>query len=206
MPEPQARAAATPDRSVRVAWVADAAAMARVQSRAWSTAYRDLLPSAVLDALDSEALAGRWADDLRRPPAATHRALVALDGNTVVGFAATGPSEDPDADPLRDAEMTVLVVDPSRLGQGHGSRLLSAVADTARADGFARITTWVLSRDDALRAFLDSAGWAPDGAHREIVAQADDADDADDAAAEGAHASAAEPVGQVRLHTSLEDG
>lgn len=166
--------------------------MGRVQRRAWGAACRGILPAAVLDALDDDALAARWAGDLRHPPAATHRALVALDGNTVAGFAATGPSDDPDADPLRDAEMTVLVVDPDALGQGHGSRLLSAVADTGRADGFTRLTTWVLSRDDALRAFLTSAGWAPDGAHREMVTGVED--------------GAAEPVSQVRLHTSLEDG
>lgn len=191
MPEtPHARAAPTPDRSVRVAWVADSAAMARVQARAWRSAWRDLVPTDLLADLDDSALAERWADDLRRPPAATHRALVALDGNTVVGFAATGPSDDPDADPLRDAEMTVLVVDPDALGQGHGSRLLAAVADTGRADGFVRLTTWVLTRDDAMRAFLTSAGWAADGAHREVAPAGDDE---------------ASPVSQVRLHTSLED-
>ena len=164
--------------------------MARVQARAWRSAWRDLVPSDLLADLDDSALAERWADDLRRPPAATHRALVALDGNTVVGFAATGPSDDPDADPLRDAEMTVLVVDPDALGQGHGSRLLAAVADTGRADGFVRLTTWVLTRDDAMRAFLTSAGWAADGAHREVAPAGDDE---------------ASPVSQVRLHTSLED-
>ena len=191
MPEtPHARAAPTPDRSVRVAWVADSAAIARVQARAWRSAWRDLVPTDLLADLDDSALAERWADDLRRPPAATHRALVALDGNTVVGFAATGPSDDPDADPLRDAEMTVLVVDPDALGQGHGSRLLAAVADTGRADGFVRLTTWVLTRDDAMRAFLTSAGWAADGAHREVAPAGDDE---------------ASPVSQVRLHTSLED-
>lgn len=191
MPEtPKARAAPTPDRSVRMAWVADSAAMGRVQSRAWRAAWRDIVPVDLLADLDDDALAERWADDLRRPPSATHRALVALDGNTVVGFAATGPSDDPDADPLRDAEMTVLVVDPDSLGQGHGSRLLAAVADTGRADGFVRMTTWVLTRDDAMRAFLASAGWAPDGAHREMAPAAED---------EGS------PLAQVRLHTSLED-
>lgn len=188
--EPHARAAPTPDRSVRVAWVADAPAMGRVQTRAWHAAYADVVPTSVLATLDETTLAQRWADDLRRPPAATNRALVALQGNVVVGFAATGPSDDPDADPVRDAELTVLVVDPDSLGQGHGSRLLSAVADTARADGFTRLTTWVFSRDDVLRGFLASAGWEPDSAHREIVAAPDEED--------------AETVGQVRLHTSLD--
>jgi GNAT superfamily N-acetyltransferase len=188
---PQARAAGNPDRSVRMAWVADAAAIGRAQARAWRRAYRHILPEDMLAALDTDELTARWADSLRRPPAATHRALVALEANTVVGFAATGPCDDPDADPIRDAEMTVLVVDPDHVGQGHGSRLLAAMADTARADGFTRATTWVFSTDDTMRAFLASAGWATDGAHREIVPDADDVE--------------AAPIGQVRLHTSLEE-
>lgn len=171
--------------------MADAAAIGRAQARSWRDAYRDILSAAMIAALDADELAARWADSLRRPPAATHRALVALDANAVVGFAATGPCDDPDADPIRDAEMTVLVVDPDHVGQGHGSRLLAAVADTARADGFTRATTWVFSTDDAMRAFLSSAGWAADGAHREIVPDADDAE--------------AAPIGQVRMHTSLEE-
>lgn len=189
----QARAAQHPDRSVRVAWVADAAAMGRVQARAWRAAWSGLLPPPLLDALDPTALAERWADALRRPPSARHRALVALDRATVVGFAACAPADDPDADGGRDAELTVLVVDPDHLGQGHGSRLLAAVADTSRADGFARLTTWVVASDDALRSFLEAAGWEPDGAHREMVT--------DDTTSSG---SPPTTVRQVRLHTSLE--
>lgn len=188
----QPRAAAHPDRSVRVAWVADAPAMGRVQAAAWRSAYGGVLPPAALDELDPEALAATWAAALRRPPTAQHRVLVALDRNTVVGFAATGPAEDPDAHPGRDAEMTLLVVDPAHHRQGHGSRLLAAVVDTARADGFSRLTTWVLAQDDPVRSLLISAGWAPDGAHREMVTE-QTTDDEDVPVAR-----------QVRLHTSLE--
>ena len=176
------------DRSVRVAWAADAAAIGAVQTRAWSAAYPGVLPAAALAELHPQAVASRWADDLRRPPSARHRVLVALERNDVVGFAAVAPSDDPDADPLADAELVVLAVHPDHTGAGHGSRLLAAVADTCRADGFTRLTAWLLSQDDTGRRFLESAGWAPDGAHREMVAD-------DDAA----------PLRQVRLHTSLEE-
>lgn len=176
------------DRSVRVAWVADAEAMGRVQADAWRDSYADLWPSDLLDSLDPIAMAQAWATSIRRPPLGTFRALVALERNDVVGVAATGPSDDPDADQVADAEMSLLVVAPAARGRGHGSRLLAAVADTARADGFARLATWVHSADDAVRRFLGGAGWEPDGAHREVVLDDD-----------------APPVRQVRLHTSLED-
>ena len=59
-------------------------------------------------------------------------------------------------------------MDPERRGAGHGSRLLQAAVDTMRADRFTRSVLWAVSVDDTLRTFLTSAGWAPDGAHREL--------------------------------------
>lgn len=177
------------DRSVRVAWVADAPAMGRVQVAAWQASYAGVVPAETLDAMDADEVAQTWAESIRRPPLATYRALVALERNAVVGLAAVGPSGDPDAEAGRDAEITVLVVEPSARGEGHGSRLLAAAVDTARADGFTRLTTWVLADDDEVREFLHSAGWEPDGAHREVTPS----DDANAAAR------------QVRLHTSLEE-
>lgn len=176
-----------PDRSVRIAWVVDAAALGAVQARAWQAAYGGVLPPSALDDLRAEELGRAWADAIRRPPSARHRVLVALERAQVVGFAALAPSDDPDADPVADAELVVLAVDPEHLGAGHGSRLLSAVADTCRADGFRRVTTWVLAGDDALLSFLQSAGWALDGAYRELSGEGDD-----------------DTARQVRLHTDVE--
>ena len=89
------------------------------------------------------------------------------------GFAITGPAADPDCDPVADAELRELTVDPDERGHGHGSRLLQAAADTMSADRFTRAVTWAPATDDALRAFLTDAGWAADGAHRELAARRD---------------------------------
>lgn len=167
------------DVSVRVAWPADAAGIAAVQLRAWQERYDGGA------ALDADTLAEAWRQSLSRPPEARHRALVALAGDEVVGFALTGPNGDPDADPAVDGEMAEFTVGPDRTRAGHGSRLLQACADTLGADGFARAVCWVDATDDVLRAFLTSAGWAADGASREL---------ADEAGA---------TVKQVRLHTAL---
>lgn len=158
---------ATADRSVRVAWADDAPTIGAVQARAWQQSYADLLPAAVLADIDAEAFAQTWRQAIARPPSARHRVLVALERNTVVGFAATAPSDDPDGEP-GDAEVVALHVDPDATGVGHGSRLVSAVADTLRADGFSHARVWVIAGDDALRRFLESAGWAADGAHRQL--------------------------------------
>ena len=179
----------TADVSVRVAWADDAGAIAGVQLRAWSSAYGDLVPG---DAVPSgpeahEAAATAWAQSLQKPGDARNRVLVALERNRVCGFAITGPATDPDADPVADAELRELTVDPGERGKGHGSRLLQAAADTMTADRFTRAAIWVPVGDDALRAFLTEAGWAPDGAHREL--ELDEASDV--------------RLKQVRLHTGL---
>ena len=155
------------DRSVRVAWADDAPAIAAVQARAWRQSYAALLPAELLASVDAEAFAQAWQQAIAKPPSARHRVLVALERNTVVGFAATAPSDDPDAEPV-DGEVVALHVDPDTIGAGHGSRLVSAVADTLRADGFTHARIWLITGDDAVRGFLEPAGWAADGAHRQL--------------------------------------
>jgi GNAT superfamily N-acetyltransferase len=177
------------DVSVRVAWADDAAAIAKVQLRAWPTMYGELLPA---DAIPSgpeaeEAAAAAWQESLQKPGDARNRVLVALERNRVVGFAITGPATDPDRNPVADAELRELTVDPEERGRGHGSRLLQAAADTMTADRFDHAVTWVVAGDDQLLAFLTDAGWAADSAHREL--------DLD--------GTGATRVKQVRLHTRL---
>lgn len=177
----------TADVSVRIGWEDDAPAIADVQVQTWRRAYADLLPAEVLDQLDADAFAERWRDSLARPKDARHRVLVALDRATVTGFAATAPASDPDSDPVSDGEIAELAVRPDATGRGHGSRLLQACVDTLRADRFATSVMWLASTDDECRRFLTSAGWAADGAHREL-----------DLYGDGTVA-----VRQVRLHTDL---
>ena len=179
----------TADVSVRVAWADDAEAIAGVQVTAWRQAYDGVLPSDVLDALDPADFAAAWSASLTKPKDARNRVLVALERNTVRGFAITSPSEDPDSDPILDGEVSELTVDPDHTRHGHGSRLLQACVDTLRADKFRRAVLWLNTTDDALRQFLTTAGWAADGAHRELDLRGD----------------GEVLVKQVRLHTDLTD-
>lgn len=176
------------DRSVRVAWADDAPAIGAVQARAWKQSYADVLPPAVHAEIDAARFAETWRRAITRPPTARHRVLVALERNTVVGLAATAPSEDADAGPS-DAEMVVFHVDPDALRAGHGSRLLAAAVDTMRADGFSHARVWLVVGDDAVRGYLESAGWAADGAHRELDLTGD----------------GSATLRQLRLHTDLRE-
>jgi GNAT superfamily N-acetyltransferase len=157
----------TADVSVRIAWADDAAAIAELQLRTWREVYAGVVPAEALPT-DVDAAAEAWRASLSAPKDARNRVLVALERNRVVGFAITAPAADPDCDPVRDAELMELTVDPGERGKGHGSRLLQAAVDTMRADRFTRSVLWAIASDDALRRFLTDAGWAPDTAHREL--------------------------------------
>lgn len=179
----------TADVSVRVGWADDAESIAGVQVRAWQQEYAELLPAELLAAMDPADFAEAWRASLTKPKDARNRVLVALERNTVRGFAVTGPSADPDADPIADGEIAELTVDPGQTRHGHGSRLVQACAETLKADRFARALIWLASTDDVRRAFLTEAGWAPDGAHREL----------------DLHGDGSVRVKQIRLHTDLSE-
>jgi GNAT superfamily N-acetyltransferase len=173
------------ETSVRLALPAEANEIGEIQVAAWRNSYAGLLPAEVLADLNPAQFAAQWRAALIAPGEARNRVMVALAGRTLVGFAAITPSDDPDADPQRDALIAELAIRPEATRAGHGSRLLNAVVDTVRADGFGRVTVWVNSTDDVLRAFYTEAGWAPDGAHRELDLYGDES----------------VRIKQVRLHT-----
>lgn len=178
----------TADVSVRVAWADDAPAIAELQLRTWREVYAGVVPAEALPGPDQvEPAAAAWRASLSKPRDARNRVLVALERNRVVGLAITTPASDPDCDPVADAELRELTVDPGERGRGHGSRLLQAAVDTMQADRFSRAVLWALATDDPLRTFLTEAGWAPDSAHRELDLDGD----------------GTTRVKQVRLHTAL---
>ena len=174
MSEPGGVSGVSADVSVRPARPADAPVLGEVQVRVWRTAYDGVLPAEVLDALDPAALATSWQSAVSAPPDRRHRVLVATEADRVVGLVTTSPSGDGDADAV-DGEIGTLLVDPDATRRGHGSRLLNAAVDHLRGDSFGRVSAWVPEADEALVAFLHGAGFALDGAHRELITGPDGA-------------------------------
>jgi GNAT superfamily N-acetyltransferase len=187
---PFPRLTGTADVSVRPARPQDAPEVARVQVVTWRTAYRQVLPASVLDDWDADAATDSWRAAVESPPTPGHGVLVALEGQTVVGFAAFGTAEltcgeqPHPAGPT--AELSTLLVEPRWGRRGHGSRLLAAVTDIARAGGAARLQTWLLEPDRVSADFYESTGWAPDGWARTLE-------------------TGGEPLREIRWHTLLDD-
>ncbi len=166
---------AGPAGFVRQARAGDAASLARVQVASWRCDFAGIVPPELLAELTSEEAEqvwqDRWREAITNPPTSRHRVLAAVDGGPsreVAGFVSAGPATDADRWPGTDGEVYELRISPERTGQGHGSRLLQAVADTLTEDGFHTVSIWALEADTALRRFLESSGWAADGARAEL--------------------------------------
>ena len=173
-----------PDTSVRPAVPGDERAIAALQWGAW----RALLTGEELAAqgLSEERLRAGWEAALSSPRPASAALVVALHGNSVVGFALAGPDDEagadrgqsgaaggpPGAPPVQmggapaavPTQIYELVVEPRFCRSGHGSRMLAAVADLV--GGAMRV--WIDARDEARQRFFSSAGFAPAGAGRTI--------------------------------------
>ena len=176
----------TADVSVREATSADVSAIAEVQVQTWREAYGNILPRDVLDGLDPAVVEARWRSSIDSTEHARSHALVALDSGRMVGIAAVTPATDEDEDPATTAELGPLLVVPSSQGKGHGSRLLAAAMDVLRAEGTARAVCWVFQSDSGTQTFYETAGWALDGAARDLDA-------------------AGTIVREVRMHTDLTE-
>ena len=162
---------------VRPARPGDAAEIARIQLSTWRTAYRRLFPAHVVANVDEDYLALGWHRAITEPPSERHRVLIAIEqGETsyTVGFAAAGPADEqalaPEERPLGTevAAITDLLVEARWGRRGHGSRLLAALVDLWRDDGFKSAVAWVYDADQVMHRFLGSAGWEPDGATRAL--------------------------------------
>ena len=160
---------------MRQARAGDAASLARVQVASWRRNLAGIVPAALLAELtgnEAESVwRGRWQEAITNPPTSRHHVLAAVTQSPqreVVGFISAGPATDADRWPGTDGEVYELRVLPERTGCGHGSRLLHAAVDTLAGDGFHTLCTWALEPDTALRRFLESSGWAADGARGEL--------------------------------------
>ncbi len=160
---------------VRPARAADAESLAEIQVASWRRVFGGIVPDAMLAELTGDEATlvwrDRWREAITNPPTSRHRVLAAVadvPAREVVGFVSAGPATDTDRWPGTDGELYELRVAPTRTGHGHGGRLLHAAVDTLAQDGFHTLYTWALEADTALRGFLESSGWAADGARGEL--------------------------------------
>ena len=84
--------------SVRLALPAEAPQLAAIQRRVWLQQLPQDLARSVLEGIDLDEMTTSWHAAIVRPPLAQFRVLAAVTEERVTGFAAVGPSDDPDDD------------------------------------------------------------------------------------------------------------
>ena len=153
----------TDEVTIRLATVADAAAIAEVHVRSWQHAYAGIVPDEFLAGLDPARRAPVWAEDLRRGPDEHVLTWVAEEGGRVVGFATLGPGRDEDAG-RGDREIYSIYLDPDQWGHGVARDLMRTVVSEAGAG--TRIMLWGLAENERARHFYRRNGFEPDGVEK----------------------------------------
>jgi ribosomal protein S18 acetylase RimI-like enzyme len=135
---------------IRPATQADIPAIARIHVDSWRATYRGIVPDAVLDELSYAEHEDRW--QLRIQPDAQAITLVAEDDDgAIAGFVIGGKERT--GDPLYDAELYAIYLDPSHLRHGTGTQLTRALARALQARGFHSLLVWVLVANPALHFY-----------------------------------------------------
>lgn len=147
--------------TIRLADQPDARTIAEIHVRAWRWAYRGLMPDELLDGLSIEQRERMWQRNLSSERPRNH-ILVAEQEARVVGFVATGPSQDRDATP-DTGEVYAIYLEPEVVGTGLGRALFSRATEDLRSNGYRAATLWVLDTNERTRRFYEAAGWRPDG-------------------------------------------
>lgn len=149
---------------IRPATVDDAEALAGIHVRGWQWGYRGQLPDDYLNGLSVDRRAEQWRGWLLDP--GDTATWVAEDETSdparALGFAAAGPSRDPDHTP-GTGEVYAIYVEEDAAGTGAGALLLSRAREWLAGRGFAHATLWVLATNARARRFYEREGWRPDG-------------------------------------------
>lgn len=142
---------------IRAATPADADAIAKVQVRAWTRAYADLLPP---DAAGPDAVEARerWRANLEVGRATRRTTLVYELEGRIAGYTSVGPARDDDARP-DVGELMAVYVDPVAQGAGVGRALMDAGEARLREEGRAEAVLWVFAENGLARDFYARRGW-----------------------------------------------
>lgn len=140
---------------IRPATASDARAIARVRIDTWRTAYRGIVPSAYLDAMDVEQSEALWQRVLDAE-AATASVFVAERDGEIVGFAAANRLAEPRHG--LDAELSAVYVRREFQRAGVGRRLVQAAVHAQRAQGATGLIVWTIADNRPARAFYEGLG------------------------------------------------
>ncbi|WP_460135858.1 N-acetyltransferase family protein [Pseudomonas sp. S1_E04] len=142
---------------IRRALPSDAKAIAQVHVSSWQEAYRDLMPAEYLNSLNA-TLPRREAFWGRSIESGESNVWVAQLNQQVVGWISVGASRDEDAAGGGVGEVMAIYVLAGYWQTGVGLALWKAGVQDLLAQGYQRLTLWVLSRNERAIRFYRRAG------------------------------------------------
>ena len=131
---------------------ADARAIGIVHVLAWHETYRGIVPDSVLASLNPAARAERWM----RVITTEGGVFVLRHGARVVGFAAAGPNREEAL--AQQGEIYTLYLLTEAQHQGHGRRLMSAMAGDLRGRDINSAALWVADPNTGACRFCEALG------------------------------------------------
>ncbi len=171
----------TPVQSVRPAGPEDAETIADLQVKSVVDTVVAVVGEEYRATIDSQMdrpqVAQTWLDTIRQGANAPHAVMVAREGDEVVGFtafsatsltSASKPDSFPFSVPDGSAQILAFEVDDEYRQKGHGSRMLSAIADTAVNQRVPGLLVWIVGEDEDRVRFFQKAGFAPAGLRRQV--------------------------------------
>ncbi|WP_176159637.1 GNAT family N-acetyltransferase [Prosthecobacter debontii] len=147
---------------IRSATTSDARSIAEIHVSAWRAAYQGILPEGYLNRFSVEKREQIWKGACEQDDSDL---LVATTRSEVVGFCHLTPSRDQDSEDA--GEITSIYLAPEQKRRGLGRALVEASLALASAQGFERITLWVLVENLPARQFYEALGFRPDGMLKE---------------------------------------
>ncbi|MBJ2285959.1 GNAT family N-acetyltransferase [Pseudomonas haemolytica] len=146
---------------IRRALPTDAQAIAQVHISSWQAAYRDLMPAQFLSALQA-TLAQREANWMRSIASGESNVWVAEVDLQVVGWISVGACRDADAAGGNTGEVMAIYVLAGFWQSGVGLALWEAGLQDLMAQGYKRLTLWVLVGNERAIRFYRRAGCVED--------------------------------------------
>jgi len=151
---------------VRPARAEEAEGLAQVQISSWRSAYRDIIPAAILDRQETAPLVSAFQAMAGTPP--PRRLWAMAWAGKLCGYAATGPCREPEPGLASTGELMAIYSLKESWGLGLGQALMASALAGLREDGFGRAVLWVLERNPRARHFYEAGGWALTGASRTV--------------------------------------
>ncbi len=145
---------------LRRASIEDARSIAELHAKTWRETYLGMMRAEALASIDLDDWTRRWRERIGSSQDA--QAVIACEGDTLVGFARCCRQSNPKLVPLGfDGEFASIYLLLRAQRRGLGRRLMERLADHLISAGCASAAVWVLRDSPKARGFYEALGAEP---------------------------------------------